>query len=300
MLKWYKSHFFKSNDFPINILHTKPHPSCPLHIHDFTEMVIIGQGKAKHITDYGTSEISEGDVFVIIPGEKHGYKCNDENFEVYNIIFDFSTFEKSMFALKKSASFKALFNLEPILRQKGENIKKMKLSPYQLTISRDILSRIQEELSKKQSSYEDMCRALITELFVFICRCYEEVPISTHPELIRIAHVLEFIEKNYDKKISQSELLKICHMSRSSFQRTFLKSTGTTPKKYIIKVRLAHAVDLIATKKYNITGAAYATGFSDSNYFSRIFRRYFKMSPSTFIKQCSSIALNNLSNISKL
>jgi AraC-like DNA-binding protein len=293
MLRWQKSYFFKPDDFPLTILHAREHSSYPLHTHEFTEIVIVGQGEAKHITDFGTYEISEGDVFVIVPGEKHGYQCGRKKFELYNIIFDYQAFEKCISYLKKEASFNSLFTLEPKLRQKGKNIKKMKLSPYQLTIVKDLLSRIQDELNAKRTSYQDMCRALFTELLVFICRCYEKDISATRSDLIKIARVLEFIEKNYARKFYQRELLKICNMSRSTFQRVFLKTMGIAPLEYLIKVRLTHAIDLIASRRYNITEAAYETGFSDSNYFSRVFRKCFKTSPSMFIRKYNSTSQKN-------
>ncbi|MFZ2657026.1 MAG: helix-turn-helix domain-containing protein, partial [Victivallales bacterium] len=55
-----------------------------------------------------------------------------------------------------------------------------------------------------------------------------------------------------------------------------------TPADYIIRLRTRHAADLLKNRNIRIFEIASASGFHDSNYFSRIFRKHYGRSPLGF------------------
>ncbi|MDW7658951.1 MAG: helix-turn-helix transcriptional regulator, partial [Bacillota bacterium] len=57
-----------------------------------------------------------------------------------------------------------------------------------------------------------------------------------------------------------------------------------TPTDYIIRLRLEHARRLLQTGGICITAAAAESGFPDSNYFSRQFRRHYGMAPRDYLR----------------
>jgi AraC-like DNA-binding protein len=57
-----------------------------------------------------------------------------------------------------------------------------------------------------------------------------------------------------------------------------------TPIAYLIHVRIRRAIDIMRSEGANVTEAAFRVGFSDSNYFSRQFRKVMGVSPRTFLK----------------
>ena len=66
--------------------------------------------------------------------------------------------------------------------------------------------------------------------------------------------------------------------------KTFFNSSMTD---YIKQRRMAKACELLK-KGYNVSETAYRAGFSDPNYFSKVFRKTFGMSPSDFISASPS------------
>jgi len=74
-------------------------------------------------------------------------------------------------------------------------------------------------------------------------------------------------------------------MSESSLQRAFKKITGTSPLDYHLKKRIDSACLLLRNSDSPITMIAYDMGFSDSNYFSRQFKKVKGETPGEFRKR---------------
>lgn len=72
----------------------------------------------------------------------------------------------------------------------------------------------------------------------------------------------------------------MANMSTYHFVRSFKQITGRSPIDYINKLRIDKAFSLLKEGKFNVTETALDCGFNDVNYFSRLFKKYNKMSPS--------------------
>ena len=73
-------------------------------------------------------------------------------------------------------------------------------------------------------------------------------------------------------------------MSKNSLLRALKRSYGTSPMSYLNQFRLKRAKRLLDDQNLTITEVSFNTGFSDSNYFSRQFRRAYGVSPSEYRK----------------
>ena len=54
---------------------------------------------------------------------------------------------------------------------------------------------------------------------------------------------------------------------------------------YIQLLRLKKSIELMADQNNTISGIAYEVGFSDPNYFSKVFKKVYKLTPSDYRKQ---------------
>lgn len=82
------------------------------------------------------------------------------------------------------------------------------------------------------------------------------------------------------------------HLSRAQLYRKLKAITDKTPVAFIRETRLRKATELLLTSKLNISEIAYATGFSDPNYFSRAFHQQYGKSPIAYRKATNA----NLTN----
>ena len=77
-----------------------------------------------------------------------------------------------------------------------------------------------------------------------------------------------------------SELAKMCNISEVYFMRLFLSEFGISATVYIRNKRLDFAKDLLDSGEYSVTDAAFISGFNDTSYFSREFKKRFGIVPS--------------------
>jgi AraC-like DNA-binding protein/mannose-6-phosphate isomerase-like protein (cupin superfamily) len=67
---------------------------------------------------------------------------------------------------------------------------------------------------------------------------------------------------------------KSIHCSRSRLFTVFKESTGMTPNDYRVRMRIAQAQELLTDSDDSITDIAILLGFSSSQYFSTVFKKY--------------------------
>ena len=91
--------------------------------------------------------------------------------------------------------------------------------------------------------------------------------------------MISFLERNYSAELTLDQLTEQAHMSKSTLNRTFRKTLGMSPVKYLISVRIAKAADLLQDPNCRVTDVAFEVGFTDSNYFSRQFKEVTGVSP---------------------
>lgn len=97
-----------------------------------------------------------------------------------------------------------------------------------------------------------------------------------------VSTVAAYMSRNYKNTTSVSEYASMCHLSQSRFEHVFKEYTGTTPLGYIFKLRIKAAMNLLETTKLRISDISGEVGFSDANYFTRVFKKYAGMSPAKY------------------
>lgn len=75
------------------------------------------------------------------------------------------------------------------------------------------------------------------------------------------------------------ELSKKIGVSRNQLIEDYKKVYGLTPMRFLQDYRLEHARKLLETTDLEITDIAFQSGFSDSGYFSKVFRGKYAMTP---------------------
>ena len=92
---------------------------------------------------------------------------------------------------------------------------------------------------------------------------------------------VRYIECHFNEDIKQCGVASLCQMSTFAFSRIFKRENGLTFKEYLMRYRIAKALDLL-NGSMSVTEVALLVGFNDSSYFSRIIRRFIGISPSQY------------------
>lgn len=90
---------------------------------------------------------------------------------------------------------------------------------------------------------------------------------------LRLAPVLEWLEKHYREPVDLAGLAELVGISPQHLSRLFRTRFGMPPSEYLIRLRLAAAKDLLLSRpELRIAEIGEAVGYQDANYFSRVFR----------------------------
>lgn len=101
----------------------------------------------------------------------------------------------------------------------------------------------------------------------------------------RISFSVKYIKEHLTENLSVEFLSSKAYMSESNFYRTFKNEMGITPNEFIIEERLKLAETLLKQNHLSIKEAYLSSGFNSFSYFSRLFKKKRRISPSEFKSQ---------------
>lgn len=100
----------------------------------------------------------------------------------------------------------------------------------------------------------------------------------------RILKSIIHITHHYQQAHSLKKLARQSSLSVPHYVSLFRKQTGTSPMRYLIRVRLRHACELLDHTAMNISEIAQQVGYEDTFYFSRVFNKNTGLSPTAYRK----------------
>ena len=115
-------------------------------------------------------------------------------------------------------------------------------------------------------------------------RSYEEQRAAIQPYL-ELAEVAEHLKANFRERLEVSELAEIAGLSVRQFERKFRKTFQTTPRSYLMRMRVIKACELLAGSNMPITEVALEAGFYDHSDFSRQFRKHMGQAPTAYRRE---------------
>ena len=98
----------------------------------------------------------------------------------------------------------------------------------------------------------------------------------------QIQEICKHIYASARQNKSIADYAKICNLSESRFSHLFHEITGTSPKQYILNAKIEIAKELLKNTELSVAQVGEQIGFSDQNYFSRIFKKNVFLSPSAY------------------
>ncbi len=104
-----------------------------------------------------------------------------------------------------------------------------------------------------------------------------------------INHCQEWAANNYKQPKPVQALVKLSGLPSRSFERRFKSSTGMTPLDYVQALRLEEAKQMLETSELPIEAIASETGYEDTSFFGRLFRRKVGLTPNQYRTRFSSL-----------
>ncbi|NLK74207.1 MAG: response regulator [Clostridiales bacterium] len=150
----------------------------------------------------------------------------------------------------------------------------LRLSTFYHSDTANILDYIVQD-----SNLVDLHRLLLDRINQFFS-AIESRQTEEHPTIFAIK---EYINKNYSNdNLSVKDISEYVNLSFSYICTLFKNETGKTINQYLTEVRIEKAKELLQTTMSNISEISTMVGYSDSNYFSKTFKKLVGKSPSEY------------------
>ena len=95
----------------------------------------------------------------------------------------------------------------------------------------------------------------------------------------------QYLEKNYQKPVPMEQLAKHLGYTSTWILKVFTREEGVPPGQYLQRYRIEKAKEVLKKSNLTITKTALENGFSNSQYFSQVFKKYTGMSAKEYRKQ---------------
>lgn len=102
---------------------------------------------------------------------------------------------------------------------------------------------------------------------------------------IKVHALLDYIHQHYTEKMNSSIIEQEFDSNYDYLNRIFKELTGYTIAKYVNKVRIDHAQELIKATHMSFSEIGYLIGLDDPYYFSKVFKQFTGLSPAQYYKQ---------------
>ena len=130
----------------------------------------------------------------------------------------------------------------------------------------------QSTLEKSLKWLEDTSIAIINQL---------SIKRNRHTHLVQ--QVLSYVENHYDEPLSLKTISYELNISAPYLGKLFSDELGETFTTWLNRFRVEKAIELMKTTDFSIREIALKTGYVNSNYFYKLFKKYMKMSPGEYV-----------------
>jgi AraC-like DNA-binding protein len=94
--------------------------------------------------------------------------------------------------------------------------------------------------------------------------------------------VVAHIRQNLNQALDVQSLADLAGLSRAHFTRVFSECEGSSPAEFVALERMRLAARLLTSGTLSVKAISTHCGFEDPNYFAKVFRRTYGISPSQF------------------
>lgn len=269
---------------PVKFNRSVHYGSAPImreHWHEEFMMVFIEQGEAIVYCNLKRITARVGELVVINSNEIHYIESMCDVLAFYTIKIDFSLLLNNQIDLANNEYVNLLINNQIRFSNHFPLDSELKQGLGQLII----------EYNRKDKLYELAVKDCIYHILVLMMRYHiesinngsnEKKQPSTFNDL---QYVLEFVDKHYNEELTLDAIASMANMNKYHFCRIFKKTTGKSLTEYVNYIRINTAVELLKKGNMNVSEIASHVGFNDSNYFSRVFKKYKKIAPTKILKE---------------
>lgn len=252
------------------------------HSHDFAEITYILSGRGQYYIEGNLYDVAAGDLIMCNPGIKHHNIVTSQTEPTVECFIGFTDF--AFLDMPKNSII--LKNNSPIMRT-GSELKHR--------ISKLCYAMLAENDTNQVGKYFMLKSHLIQIMLLLMRELVEPQPaqegcnFESHYKNYAVNQIVNYLDEHCNEKISLDRIAKNMYLSPVYISKIFKEETGESPINYLIKIRLEKAKSMLESDEpVSIKKIATSVGYDDAYHFSKLFKKYYGVSPLHYRKQLIS------------
>ena len=294
MKKFYLKDFTCAETIPVSVRNSPHGENTDPHTHDYVEIVFIRAGHAIHSlhSPDGTLQLSnsiiKGDVFTVLPGEVHSYS-DSRMFRNYNLCVGRTLLDEMTEELQTLAYFDSFFSWDREMR-----INQLHLTPMDFLAAENLIKKLvlvlhgDPQARSRRTAVKLLLMELFLQIFDGVFNGWKQMPGRVSEKLFLS---IQKLEAHPEEKVQLAKIARGIGMSLSSYAHKFTETVGVSPTEYLNLLRLENAKKQLEDNDLSLFEIAVANGFGGDNYFIRMFKKRYGITPKRYRMLCARPAL---------
>ena len=246
----------------------------PGETHNFWECVYVVRGSICVSADERVYNLEDGDIIFHKPLEFHKFNVTSEN-GADLLIFSF-TAEGPLTGWLRDKVFRLseyqqslVSSMTDFMESKSQTLTAATPEHHYLTA----FDRI--------PYYSQMVITYLNHLLLSLADESTIASVSSAPDALTFSKAISYLNSNLHRQTSVSEIARFSNVSESGLKRIFEKFAGISVHRYLLKLKIKAAIELLQDGE-NVSNVAERIGFGSQSYFSKAFKRETGVTPSEF------------------
>lgn len=153
----------------------------------------------------------------------------------------------------------------------------------------NVLKKSQYEVYKQISNVDRSgLRNILNSIALRAACCFEINNTDlTNKSLSTVRKACVFIDENYNNNISLEQVADYVGLNPSYFSKLFKETTGISFVKYLEKIRMEEAINMIVNTDMMLSEIGLKIGYNSPNYFSKVFKKFTGLTPDSYRERYS-------------
>lgn len=245
---------------------------------------IVG-GQAEFVINGKKSIVKEGQIVYVPMGCTLECKAMDKKFSFISIRFTTSVFYEGADFMEEYLGVARTICATPQLKENFEHIyewvhrkeqaKMFWIRGYLDLIIGEIVMASREEEARKTEEISSKKQFELEKI-------HQKIHENTAKSDPRIQFVIDYIVLHAKETYTISQLSEMAGVAETTFRKLFKEQTGKAPNAFMRELKLTTAAKELLKSSDSVNSIAYGVGFEDPNYFSRMFKKTFGVTPNEY------------------
>ena len=245
------------------------------HAHPYYELTFIEMGSCRYMIEDNMYDLHDND-FMLLPPNVYHYTS-----------YLFGDCRRCCIYFRKEDISQELIEMMPGGEDFFRQLRIFQVSDINRRKIDDTLKQMSDEETCNDRRSPALLQLLLHVLLMQcsrICTFLPDAPSKIFTADPQVLQAARFINENYRVQLNAADIAGAVGFSPNYLSRKFKDTTGMGVHEYLIYVRLRNAAFELRSTNQSVTEIALQCGFSNSNYFKDVFKKYYSMTPREYRK----------------